>query len=259
MRITALAIAVTLALSHRALADDGVHGFVAGDGQLSGRVTDGDGRAQPGAEVHIASRTTGERIIKTDRNGDYRVDLSSAPAFVYVYGELRISGTTASSEAGGGGEAIEMREAIAPAVMPKPKHRPAIPPYSAAAVDHNTWLRAWLLLDVSPSGAVTRVKLLDRPGFELDAIAVRAAFELTFDPARDRADRPVRAQVVWSFDWPPYWWLIRFENANLTRMPDEAWSLPCRQPGGMWTYLRACTPPTIANAVETPWLERRAP
>src|ERR1700690_339593 len=109
MRITALAVTFTLALSGRALADDAVHGFVAGDGQLSGRVTDGSGRAQPGAEGHIASRTSGEHVVKTDRHGDYRVDVSNAPAFVFVYGDLRISGTTASSEAGPGGEAIEMR------------------------------------------------------------------------------------------------------------------------------------------------------
>ena len=58
-------------------------------------------------------------------------------------------------------------------VPPRPvkNYQRIAPAYSDYAIEHDTWARAWLLLDISERGDVTRVKLLTTGppdgGFEL--------------------------------------------------------------------------------------------
>lgn len=91
-----------------------------------------------------------------------------------------------------------------------PQDAPAthgLPPYSDAAIESNTWARAWLLLDIDANGFVTRLKLLGHPGHDLDPIAVDRAFATRFEPARDLNGHATRSQLVWGLEWPAWWWL----------------------------------------------------
>jgi len=101
----------------------------------------------------------------------------------------------------GKGEVIEIHD---PPVKPKALNfNPRkTPPYSDAAVLSDAWTKAWMLLDVSERGDVTRVKFLKRPGFDLEKIAIKEAFKLKFSPARDGRGNPLRVYVVWPIEWP---------------------------------------------------------
>jgi hypothetical protein len=263
MRIVSLVVAGALASSSTARADveraDDLHGFVLrGDGHLDGHVTDAVGNALPGAQVHVVSDGV-ERVVSTDRAGDYRVKVATgASCIVFVVGDARITSLTAFTRGVVDSEIIAMREARSTTKLPRLHRRPPLPPYSDAAVDHNGWLRAWVLLDVDASGAVTRVKLLDHPGYDLDPIAVRAAFELELEPARDDANRPMRSQLLWPIDWPAYWWIVDHGDGLMERIPDAAWSLPCKPSGPALSVARSCAPPTLENMLSAPWIDRSA-
>jgi hypothetical protein len=266
MRIARLAV-IALAAGGVALADHRptvivgddniVHGFVwDGEDQLEGRVTDRAGRGLPNAPVHVVSATD-ERVVPTDRDGNYRVRLPpNTRALVFVYGDVRITSTSVSSNAGGDGETVDMHELTIPATPPKLRHRARRPAYSDAATDRNEWLRAWLLLDVDETGAVTRVKLLDRPGYDLDDIAVRAAFALELEPARDRTNRPVRTEMLWVIDWPAFWWIVDQGDSVTAPIPETASNLPCHDPHAPRKVDRSCAPATIANTLSAPWITR---
>jgi hypothetical protein len=255
----ALVIAVIAVLAATAAADPArVAGFItAGTGQLSGRVVDLRGKPVKGARVHIAPETGKEQIVTTDGDGRYRAELTGGTyTYVFVHGELQIEGQAAVATTEGDVEAIEIREALAPAVQPRPKTNSlAIQEYSKTAIDRNAWVRAWFLLDVDATGAVTRVKMLNRPGYDLDAIAMKAAFGVKFEPARDRADRPTRAMVVWSFEWPAYWWM-RQNKHDPRRIPAEALNVPCLGSGPTRSVYRDCATPNIAAAVSQPWRDK---
>jgi hypothetical protein len=267
MRIANLAVVGALAATSVArgdhtptaiVGDDSiVHGFVwDSEDQLDGRVTDASGHALPGAAVHVVSGAA-ERVVSTDRDGGYHVKLPpNTTALVFVYGDVRITSTAASSQAGGDGETVDMRELMIPTTPPKLRRRPPRTPYSDAASDYNQWLRAWLLLDVDASGVVTRVKLLDHPGYDLDPFAIRAGFALDFEPARDRANRPIRTQLLWAVDWPPFWWNVDQGDGMSAPIPASAWQLPCRDGIAPHRYERSCAPATIANALSARWITR---
>jgi hypothetical protein len=260
-----LAVVGALAASHIARADvtaivgddNVVHGFVwHGEESLDGRVTDSDGHALRGVQVHIVSERDAEQVIPTDRDGRYHVKLApNATALVFVHGDVRITSTAATSKTGDGGETVDMHELVIPATPAKLRHRARRPAYSDAASDHNEWLRAWLLLDLDEAGAVTRVKLLDHPGYGLDAIAVRSAFALEFEPARDAASRPMRTQMLWVIDWPAFWWIVDQGESVTAPIPEAALQLPCHD-GAPHKIDRSCAPATIANALSAPWITR---
>ena len=111
------------------------------------------------------------------------------------------------------------------------------------------------IYEVDETGAVTRVKLLDHPGYDLDAIAVRSAFALEFDPARDRASRPMRTQMLWVIDWPAFWWIVDQGESVTAPIPEAAVHLPCHD-GAPHKIDRSCAPATIANALSAPWITR---
>ena len=124
----------------------------------------------------------------------------------------------------------------------------------ARDIDAGVWTKAWLLLDVSAAGTVTRLKVLDDPGYDLTPTAIRAAFALTFDPARDRAGRPTSAWMLWSFEWPSYDW-IREHDLPTTRLTSDVGTVPCRGSGPTRTVYRDCSTPDIAKATTQPWIE----
>ncbi len=259
------AIAICALLVATARAEPDITGFVAyGAGTLSGRVTDAEGKPLAGVQVHAVSKSGGDHAATTDRHGSYRLELAGGPgepSMVYVHDQpgARLDGAIAASMAAGSdGEAIAVDALIPPAVMPKPTSSPlAIPEYSDAAIDKNAWAKAWLLLDIDATGAVTRVKFLKRPGFELDPIALRTAFALAFEPARDHADRPVRALMLWSFEWPSYFWMQKLHQELRNGVPAFVTQVPCQRPNEYHPEFRDCSGPDLARAGYESWVVPR--
>src|SRR5262245_16293466 len=83
------------------------------------------------------------------------------------------------------GETIIIHGTAPPAKMPKGKQRYGriAAPYSDEAIERDAWAKAWLLLDIDEHGVVTRLKLLKKPGYDLDQIAIDRGFSMRFDPA----------------------------------------------------------------------------
>jgi hypothetical protein len=236
--------------------DGGVQGFVASTtGELVGRVVDGDGRPVAKASVYLVTKTA-RRSVTADGQGKFTTQISE-PTMVVVYGGAQVSGNTATTERIDGVEAIDVRAIDPPTKLAKALSDPTlIPDYTDALRDKNVWLRAWVLLDVSNTGAVSRVKLLDSPGHDLDAIVVRDAFKLKFEPARNRVDKPVSSLVVWRFEWPPPIW-----NNSRPHVPRDAGELPCRRKASdTWFQAnkpyRDCSPPNMTAAITAQWIER---
>ena len=164
-------------------------------------------------------------------------------------------------------EVIIIEEKLAPPVPPKPV-KPSIkaPAYSERAILSDAWTKAWLLLDVSETGKVTRVKWLKRPGYDLEQIAVKEVFGLTFEPARDRTGKPMRAWVVWDLEWPSHDWMIKFVGIATRKMPTVGFPprlqsdyVPCAGSGPMNlgslhpTY-KDCSKPDLKKAATERWI-----
>ena len=247
-------LALLLALvAAPAAAEPRLNGFVTyGRGELRGTVTARDGKPAAGAKVHIVS-TAGAQLAVTGKDGSYRITLDGADhAFVYIDDDGTLTGQVATPT--GKSDVIEMHDMLPPAVAAKPKdHLDRILPYSDEASDADTWARAWLLLDVNEKGAVTQVKVLNDPGHALAPIAVKDAFTLTFDPARDRSNHPVRSAVLWTYEWPAYWWMID-NHYPMTRLPLETFTLPCNGRDSKFVRHRDCSTPDLAKIVTQPWL-----
>lgn len=175
----------------------------------------------------------------------------------------------ASVASAGGGEVIVIDERPArPAVFPKPKNYSSTktPPYSDRAIESDAWTRAWLLLEIDRSGAVTRFKFINRPGYDLEGIAAHEVFKLRFTPARDAAGRKVRSWVIWLIEWPSHGWL----NARMgitTRMPpivgfpprSMASAVRCKGSGplsmdSIYPVYRDCSRPDLKKSFDAePW------
>jgi hypothetical protein len=256
-RLTIIALAV---FSGNAHADTGVAGYVAGGaGELRGRVVDDEGKPVRNAKVHVLSSARTEVVVTTDEDGQYHAATRADETYsvVYVLGNAKIGGSVLTTEAVGGSEVIEMHEVMPPAVPPISTTNPAvILDYSDAAMDHDAWTRSWLLLDVSDSGAVKRIKVLDRAGYDLDPIATRAAFKLKFEPARDRSKYAMPSLVLWSFEWPAYWWLRNNHEGQLHRIPADAGAIPCKGSGPTNSVYRDCRSPSVPNTIAQPWIEK---
>jgi hypothetical protein len=253
LQLVYLVAAVSLAAP--ASAEDQISGFVTyATGEVTGRVTDEAGKPLSATKVHAVS-TKGEQIVTTDNDGRYRIVLHGGTTTIFVRGVVKISAQTlVSSDAVPGEELVEIREHIPPAVMPKAlTDRNKLPEYSKTARDHNAWAKAWLMLDVSATGTVTRVKLLHAPGYDLDKIAVREAFNLRFQPARDRSKKAVPANMLWSFEWPSYFWMLDGKH-TFNRLPREVASVPCRGSGPGRVH-RDCTTYDITKEQTAPWLD----
>lgn len=253
MRLIVLALHLVLTTT---LADAQVVGFNTRGHSVTGTVTDLDGKPVAGADVHIVAAGGTEQIVRTDRTGRYRGKLDPrAPSLVFAFGSVRITGQAAIDSKGPDGEeAIEIHEAIAPAIVPQPlSDASVIPPYSDAAIEHNVWARAWLMVDVQPTGRVARVKLLGTPPDGLDAIAVAQALKLEFKPARDRSNQPIAAMVVWMFEWPSFSWVNR-SGWRQHRLSSAILDIPCRGSGPSKRFMRDCSGPDMTRYASAPWI-----
>jgi hypothetical protein len=159
------------------------------------------------------------------------------------------------------GETIIVEDKAPPVRAPKPRKRydRIAPPYSDEASTADVWARAWLVLDIDERGRVRRVKLLKKPGLDLEQIAIDRAFSMRFDPAQDASGAPIRVQLVTSIEWPAYWWLIAREGLA-TKIPAYASNVPCPGTGPMkmesiHPMYRDCSQPDLSKAASVPWIE----
>jgi len=205
---------------------------------VTGRVTDVLGRPVPNARVYVLPRRGQPHQTKTGKDGRYSVQVGTLGTHGVVIAIDRAhtfrtvlvrQGMTNTMDVeveldieGGEVIKIEDRKRPQPAVKAKPTKDPRVSlPYSEEAVERDAWARAWLLLDVDEQGIVTRMKLLKRPGFDLDKICIEEAFKLRFDPARDAAGRPMKTYMLWTFEWPSWGWLIQGNGVAVRRPADS--------------------------------------
>jgi hypothetical protein len=166
------------------------------------------------------------------------------------------------------GETIVIHDkAPVPKVLPHPKkhyHRMA-PPYSDEAIESDAWTKAWVLLDIDAHGVVKRVKLLRSPGYNMDQIAIAHAMKMRFDPAEDAQGYAIPSQLLWSIEWPSYWWLVDLDIPpttvpNFVDDPERhayepgAFVVPCKgdgpmQLGSLHPTNRDCSPPPPASVI----------
>jgi hypothetical protein len=267
-------VSVLLLLSTTAFADD--------LSQLRGRVLDQSSEVPvEGALVMIAGPTGLVATLHTDSLGEYSAQLPAGNYnVIFVHGGSRSSGhvTVDGTATLDGkldammGEVIVIRDKIAPPVAPKPKnYKPrAAPPYSDKAVLEDAWTKAHMLLDIDEHGNVLRYKFLKRPGYDLEKIAVSEIKKLTFEAARDRDGKPMRAWVVWTIEWPSAWWLEQLVGTRSGMPPIVGFPphrldsyVPCKG-SGPWamgsvhpTY-KDCSRPDLRNAVAEKWVDLSA-
>ena len=245
------------------------------DARLDGRVTDAGGQPVAGATVVIEGGGALHEVI-TGADGRYHVALrgSGAYAVTFVSGDSLTTGKVTVAEDGAaildgklvtrGGEVIVIHDRQQPKFA-KPVNDPDIlPPYSDEAILTDTWAKAWLFLDVSETGEVTRLKFLKRPGVELDEIALEEAFKTRFEPARDGLARPVESFVGWPIEWPAWGWMVD-RVGKVTRKPStdpmvramrgepNLRAVPCRGSGplnlgSIHPVYRDCSVPDLSHA-----------
>ncbi|HSR96792.1 MAG TPA: hypothetical protein VLM79_07080 [Kofleriaceae bacterium] len=171
----------------------------------------------------------------------------------------------------GSQEVIIIRDLIPPKVPPRPvnfSERKA-PPYTDAAILQDAWTRAWMVLDISPTGEVLRFKFLKRPGYDLDAIAASEVFKLRFTPARDESGHPIGTLLIWGIEWPSTGYLTA-NGLTRTAMPPMVGlpprplsdSVPCRGSGpldlsSIYPTYRDCSTPDVSRMASERWITRR--
>jgi hypothetical protein len=200
----------------------GIAGAAFADGVVMGRVTDLQNKPIAGARVHALIGTT-QATTDTDKDGRYQISLAftgeqelvvvvgTGTKHTYRHGKIQPDSTTTLDVEldTADGEIIRVIDSKPPTVPAKPR---VTLPSSAAAVT------AWLVLDIDEKGNVVRVKLVKRPGTELDEIAVREAMKLKFDAALDDAGKPMRSQELWAMEWP-------VEHSTTSKLPVASYSL----------------------------------
>jgi hypothetical protein len=161
------------------------------------------------------------------------------------------------------GETIHVEGKAPPGTPPKPakKYHAIAPHYSDYAIEHDTWARAWLLLDIDSRGVVTRVKLLRKPGADLEQIAIDTAMRMRFEPARDAGGAPKASHLVWTIEWPSWGWLIAHEGLA-TKIPASVNGVPCAGSGqplnldAVHPVYRDCAQPDLSKIDSTPWITK---
>jgi hypothetical protein len=279
-----------------------VSSVASADALLVGRVTDLLGKPVAGARVHVLDGGVEKQAV-TDKDGNYRVVVDGDRDVSVVIGAGNLHTFRRGAIKDGRvqrldlevelaeGEIIRIIDQKPPAVLPKlPKDAPHVtPPYSPEAVVRDAWAKAWLLLDIDETGKVLRVKLVKRPGFGLDEIAIREAMKLHFEPALDERGKPMRTRMFWAMEWPSHGWLIE-HNGTASRMPVESYAIdpfmrgfggllnpaapnpqasslghvPCAGSGPLnldlrYPVYRDCSKPNVKKVAELPWLDGTQP
>jgi hypothetical protein len=168
------------------------------------------------------------------------------------------------------GEVIVIEGKAPPVTPPRPTNfvKQKAPPYSDRAILSDAWTKAWLLLELDEKGTVVRIKFLNKPGYDLEEIAISEAFKLKFTPALDGAKRPMRSTMVWEIEWPSAYWLGTFVGTRSAMPPIVGFPgrrmdhyVPCRG-SGPWamgsirpTY-KDCSKPDLGKVATAPWIER---
>lgn len=248
--------------------------------KLRGQVTDAvNGGPVEGAQVHVRDAEGNDRVAITDRAGRYALEVKpGAYDVAFTFGTSRTSeqitvepGRPATLDGkvdSASGEVIVIEERRLPKVLPKPMNFSArrAPPYSDEALDKDAWTRAWMVLDVSPSGEVTRFKFLKRPGYDLEKIAADEVFRLRFEPARNDAGEPVRVWLVWNIEWISNGWRMAHQYPRTMNPPvrgfppRQAWAyVPCKGSGPMllgslYPTYRDCSTPDLKRMPHEPWV-----
>jgi hypothetical protein len=254
----------------------------AGGSGIAGRVTAAvDGAPIEGANVLVVAGEDYVASATTDADGRYAIALRPGTYDVLlVSGRSRRSARTTVADGeravvdgqlGTAPSEVVVLEGTRPAaVPPRPLHfrKRKLLEYSDEAVMSDAWTKAWFLLDLSASGRVTRVKFLKRPGHDLDDIALRAAFALTFDPSRDALGRPTPVAILWSFEWPASSFVLALTGLR-TAKPDDVGLpprpadlfVPCAGSGPMrlgslvYKGYKDCSRPDLSKAATLPWID----
>jgi hypothetical protein len=251
--------------------------------RLSGRVTDRvNGGPVEGAEVFVADAAGHQHMVLTGRDGQYAIEVEPGTYYVvFSLGDFRTVGRV-TVERGHPAtldgrvdstpvEVIVIRDMLPPKVPPKPVHfsERKAPPYSEAAILQDAWTRAWMVIDISPTGEVMRLKFVKRPGYDLDAIAVSEAFKLKFEPARDDSGAPIETWLVWGIEWPANTYLMALGLPRSTMPPmvglpshPASATVPCRGSGPwrmsskLWIGYRDCSMPDLSRMSSERWIAR---
>jgi hypothetical protein len=258
MRTITISVAIVAGLAATAAAEPA---------QVVGHLVDTNGRELESATVQIG----GETAI-TNAHGIYRIVLpdrgSYTITFDYADGhseqQISVDGPIATVDArlAVDSEATivihDPRRAVTAPESTSDPLREKAPPYSKAAIEHDRWAKAWLLLDVDETGTVQRLKLLNDPGYDLAPIAIAEGFKQHFSPARDAAGQPTTAITLHAVEWPSYWWLVNTAGLT-THIPAHTTYMQCRGRGPMMmdsmdqTY-RDCTGPDYKKATTERWI-----
>ena len=170
-----------------------------------------------------------------------------------------------------GNEVIEIHDHLPVKVPAKPQNfRPRkLPPYSEKAVLQDAWTRAWMLLDIDATGTVRRFKWVNRPGYDLEPIAVDQVFKLHFDPALDANGNTMASEIIWGIEWPSHGWIAMFTGGLGTAWPADrgfparpaSAYVPCRGSGPLnlssyYPVYKDCSMPNIKAIPSEAWVSR---
>jgi hypothetical protein len=199
--------------------------------------------------------------------------MSRLAVVVVVLGTVAGAATADDEPISVGSEVIRVKGTAPKPTPPRATNYVAskTPPYSDHAILSDAWARAWLVLEVSETGTVMRIKFLNRPGYDLDDIALSEAFKLTFTPALDPARTPMRSHVLWLIEWPSAYWLQELTGTR-SRMPPmkglpphrlDAY-VPCKGSGPLnldsaHPVYRDCSKPNFAKFQTERWIGRPVP
>jgi hypothetical protein len=221
-----------------------------------------EGRVAPGVTIVVVG-IGGETPVPVE---DGRFHFEGAPGtyrIVAIYGDQRqtedvtiAAGVTTrvklTVDTTHAGETITIhehgpREPVA--VKPQHDYQRLRLPYSDEAIDENIWFAAWLLLHVDEHGKVQWVRFVQRPGVDLEKIAIEKVMAYRFEPARDEFGDTIPSVVLWKMDWPPFW------RTTLTEQIMGA--PPCRGDGpiDLGAYdpeYRDCSHPSVVVAANEP-------
>ena len=216
-----------------------------------------------GLQATVATDATGHYLASVDGPGTYYLTFASGDRRIGYKVEVADGGSTHFDAKLDRGEVIEIHDIPLhrPPIMPVPVQRiPLLPAYSDTMIEHDTWVKAWLLLDIDERGSVARAKFLNRPGHDLDQIAIDHALALKFSPAYDGLGHPMRTLIIYPIEWPSYWWLVATNSGMTVRLPSRQSVLhqPCPGTGplhlgSVHPVYRDCSKPDLSHLDSEPW------